>query len=1287
MSEAAAEDRSDSRDEELLAELFDQLLQEILEGRTPDLTTLHRDRPDLQPRIQKAWSLACAVAGRREPSRPVMGGYEILRELGHGGMGTVYLARHQILQREVAIKVLPQSLAMSPRAKQRFLDEARALARVRHDDVVHVHRVLDHAEMLAFEMEYVPGPSLQDVVQALRTHPKPGSREALAAAVGVPVAQLGARTGVEWTVRLGIRMARALAAVHALGLVHRDVKPANILLRDDGRPVLADFGLAHAGGDDHGTTSRATSFAGTAGYAAPERLRTGDAGLDARADIYGLGVTLCELLLLRAPYRGQSGEEVLLQIDRGEFRGVRSHAPHVSRDLDIVIGKAMQADPRHRYADAQAFADDLQRVLDFAPILARPDGPLQRLGKLLRRNRAVVLAASAGALLVTLALLPLLDHLRTEEQRRAAAQEALVTARSLVLSPDNLRATDTRATAGAPAGAAHDALAAPSRPLAAALANYERALATPGLATTAAVEHHVVAMVHVALAGAPTPDELRDRLAALPPLTRQVASQLLGQEATDAPTDATALDRFGAGLAALLLGSPQQARVAWRGLAAELPDHPLLEAGSALLLAHDGQPERAFPRLFHAAKAFPNSSALALALTEAALVMGDLELAATWLDRSPDPRDQPFAQRRRELLAADLDAARGDRDSAAAAYRRLCHADASDPLPMLRLAELAAHDGDWQTATRQLEHLLRRWPHHSAARLELARIHLLRRDLPAYVAEARFVLGLQLDEFGPGTLERFAAVLSLAGLDDLRSGRLAETPTRTGPALRNQPLSTWLPTAAQLGVRHALTTLATFDTLLRQRSRLDARRIPAGVHAARQTLLRLPSLAWQGSPWLWALALAAPSRELDLLANRIAEVAALRGSSLGAPLQVVTNLPFVRAARTIRRVGTGTPMLRVRDLDGDTLPELVLAWPSQSGTDERGALELRSLPTGELLRTFLADDDLQMFGRAVLAVPDVDGDFCDELLVGAPRGTPQSRGGEVLLVSGRTGERLWVHRAASDAFGVALAVLDDLDGDGLGDLAVGSSPATLQPNDLGRVVVLSARTGQPLREFLADRGGSWFGGALCATGDLDGDGIGDLLIGGNFGNAPGLCRAVSVATGHELFTLTEPDRSADFGEQLVALGDLDGDGRSEFAIGASGRSSRGLQPGRVAVVDGTGRVRQELLGERPGDGFGAVLCALPNWRRDGRPALAVAARRGGVVGSGYVRIFDAGSGRPLQSFFGMASHAAYAFALCELGDRDGDGFPDLGIAEADRSGRVQVRSMSFALHPAIAQGR
>ncbi|MGB3967955.1 MAG: serine/threonine-protein kinase, partial [Planctomycetota bacterium] len=394
-----------TRDEELLADLFDRLLQDILDGRTPDLATLQAEQPHLRDRIAKAWGLACSVAGRREPSRPVLGGYEIVRELGHGGMGTVYLARHQQLQRDVAIKVLPHSLAMSPRAKQRFLEEARALAQIRHEHVVPIHRIIDHEEMLAFEMEYVAGGSLQALILALQQQPKPFALASLEQVLGRPVGP-AVRSSVEWFVRLGIEMARALGIVHRHGLIHRDVKPSNILLRTDGTPVLADFGLALAGELD-GTR---TKFAGTPVYAAPERLRGGDGRVDARTDVYSLGVTLYEAFTSSPPFAGSSTHEVLRRIESGNAPALRERAPHVSADLSTIIAKAIEPDPRRRYATADEFADDLERLLNLQPIQARPAGLLRRTTKFLARNRKLVFSATAGAALVALAAWPIAAH-------------------------------------------------------------------------------------------------------------------------------------------------------------------------------------------------------------------------------------------------------------------------------------------------------------------------------------------------------------------------------------------------------------------------------------------------------------------------------------------------------------------------------------------------------------------------------------------------------------------------------------------------------------------------------------------------------------------------------------------------------------------------------------------------------------------------------------------------------------------------------------------------------------
>ncbi|MFM1873602.1 MAG: hypothetical protein RL398_3024 [Planctomycetota bacterium] len=1274
--------RSDSRDEELLAELFDSMLQEILEGRTPDLEAMHPERPDLRTRIAKTWSLACSVAGRREPSRPVLGGYEILRELGHGGMGTVYLAQHQILQRDVAIKVLPQSLAMSPKAKQRFLDEARALARVRHDDIVHVHRVLDHAEMLAFEMEYIEGPSLQGVVAALRKHPRPNSREALATALGHEERAIASRTTVEWAMRLGIRMARALAVVHAHGLVHRDVKPSNILLRADGRAVLADFGLAL---DDVGPGPK--SFAGTAGYAAPERLRDGDGALDARADIYGLGVTLCELLTLQTPYRGQSGEDVLKEIEKRTFAGVRRLAPHVSRDLDTVLSKAMELDPRHRYATAGEFADDLQRVLDFEPIRARPDGATRRLAKWLVRNRRTVVAGTLGAAAVLLALLPVFRHLAARDSDRQAAVAALQSARTAVMSADNLRATWASSLTGTGWTWRRDgnAGAAQRRSLEAAMTSYRAAFA--GDAATSAqarAEHAVVAVVLAATSPDADAEALQAAIAALPKAAATVATHVL----TSSPNAAMPIvppadeERFLAGFAAFLLGAPQIAAAQWRGLDERLPQNPLLDACRALLVANDGHPDRAFPRLFHAVRAFPESEALTLALVESALVVGDLDLATAWLERIDDTGEDSLAQRRRDLLAADLSLANGDTESAAAGYRRLARTGTNDPLPVQRLAELAARNGDWQAANRQFRALLHRWPHHSAARLEYARLALLRRDLPTYLSQVRFVLGLDYGSLSPGSIERFAELLAIGGLDHLRPAAMQATSAPQAPAgVTTQPLSLWLPDTTVRGIAVILRLQAAYDRSLRARDLRNVGALPGALTGLRDVAIHEPQLVAAIAPLLPLVAAAVPRSALESIGMQISAVTALQGRSLGSPLTTITSEPFVRRPQERFATLFANQLLLADDLDGDTLPELVVACPPNRGSNQPGRVEVLSPTSGTTLENLTDDDPGTHFARAVAVVGDADGDFCDELLVGAPSATIQPDIASVRLISGRTSRTLWSVRSTSPSFGAAVVGLDDIDGDGCPDVAIGAPPLSLHPNTLGFVQILSGRSGAELRRIQAERGGTWFGATLAGIGDLDGDGIRDLLVGGNFGSAPGLVLAVSTSTGKALQTFGDDDDRSDFGTTLLELGDVNGDDMGEIVIGAPGRSSRGLLPGRVVVMGTDGRVAYELFGETPGEGFGSVLCALPNWRGDGRTAFAVAAKRGGPVGTGYVRVFDAANGRPIQSFFANPYQQVFGHSLCAVGDRDGDGYPDLAISEYGRDGKVSLRSVSFALHP------
>ena len=1279
----------DTKDEELLADLFDTMLQDILEGRSPELSDFHPDRPELQARIAKTWSLACSVAGRREPSRPVLGGYEILRELGHGGMGTVYLARHQVLQREVAIKVLPQSLAMSPRAKQRFLDEARALARVRHENIVHIHRVLDHTEMLAFEMELVDGPSLQQVVQSLRQQGRPHALDSLAAALQLPAGALGARTTVEWTVRLGIRIARALAEVHRFGLVHRDVKPSNILLRADGRPVLADFGLAR---EDEPGQEKSATFAGTAVYAAPERLRHGDVDLDGRADVYSLGVTLCECLTQKAPYPGHTTEQVLRQIEAGKFTALRRDAPHVSRDLETVIHKAMEPDPRDRYATADEFADDLERVLNFEPVRATPASAPRRMGKFLRRHRRIVLAATAGALMVLGGLWPVLSHLANADSKRALAATEMQQARTAVMSPENLHATWARTITGGSRAWLRPptSAAAQTTALRRAIRHYDAALANGTDSRTAALERDVVALTLTALAPAPAGAERQDlaaRIAPLPPLTAQIAHRLLTAPQPPHESDiglamAAPADRFAAGYLAFLLGDLSTAAPCWFGLDRQLPDHPLLDACGALLLANDGYPERAYPRLFHAAKAFPGSTALALALADAALVMGDLQLAQRWLDAVPDQEDQPFARARRALLAADLQAASGQQDDAAASYRRLAHADANDPMPVQRLAELALRQGDWNSAGRQFHNLLRRWPDLPAARLELARIALLRRDLPEYLALARHALAQRPEDYSPGAANRFAEILRLGGLDELLAERFGDGERRSRMSWRTTPipLCGWLRQQTVDGITEALRLLVFYDERLQHCRQTDARTLPSLVRAAWLTMLRAPQLTIRLPLRTQLLLAIAPPLFGDLLSSQAATLLAPMSRSLGDPMRVVSS----PALWTIPVQGRAVlqhclHMLRAGDLDGDTLDEICTASIASPNSTEPSRIELRSMHDGKLLRTITNDDDSLMFGRGLAVIADVDGDYCNDLLIGAPRGSLESSPAEVQLRSGRTGERLWTIQGEDDSFGADVDAIADVDGDGVDDVVISGSPRNLQPNERGRAIVCSGRTGKVLRELACEQGGTWFGGEVAAVGDVDGDGHDDVLIGGNYGNAPGLVQVMSPRDGRTLLRFADDDRGTDFGATVIDLGDVDRDGHCDLAISAPGRSSRGKLPGSVLVMSGaTGAPICQLQGDAVGDIFGVTLCALPNWRRDNRPAIAVAARRGGPFGSGYVRVFDAATGKPLQTLAGNPSSAMFGYTLADLGDRDGDGYRDLGLCDANRSGFILVKTMSFA---------
>jgi serine/threonine protein kinase len=359
--------------------------------------------------------------------RPTVPGYEILGELGRGGMGVVYQARQQGLQRTVALKMLLHGTQANPKTLARFKAEAAAIARLQHPNIVQIHDVGESAGRPYFVLEYVAGGSL---AQLLEGTPQP----------------------VRAAAQMVQTLARAVHAAHASGVIHRDLKPANILLRDERGhardesrermlqasrlesliPKITDFGVAKfARGDEdspdlQGPTATG-ELLGTPNYMAPEQAMVPRQPVGPAADVYALGAILYELLTGRPPFKGEAPLSTILQVLHSEPVSVSSLQPNVPRDLETICLKCLRKDPRKRYGSAVELADDLERFLRGEPIRARPVMPVEKLWRWTRRHPlpAGLLAAGLLAPVVALITLSLLSaRLVRSSALESAAQQA-----------------------------------------------------------------------------------------------------------------------------------------------------------------------------------------------------------------------------------------------------------------------------------------------------------------------------------------------------------------------------------------------------------------------------------------------------------------------------------------------------------------------------------------------------------------------------------------------------------------------------------------------------------------------------------------------------------------------------------------------------------------------------------------------------------------------------------------------------------------------------------------------
>jgi tetratricopeptide (TPR) repeat protein len=494
-----------------LVELIDELTARLVAGEPVDVDAYARAHPEYADQLRQLVPALRALnelgnsAGRNPAPLPgvappddkllgTLGDFRIVREVGRGGMGVVYEAVQISLARRVALKALPFASTLDERQLQRFKNEAHAAAQLHHPHIVPVYATGCERGVHYYAMQFIDGQTLADLIGQLRraegrqpadpsapTGPAGPSAPAAAPlsgalslppfvqpcrpgiALAAPAADTapGVRPATEpaargpgyfrGVARLGIEAAEALEYAHQLGIIHRDVKPANLLVDGQGRLWVTDFGLAHVRRDVPLTLTG--EVVGTLRYMSPEQARARPGAVDHRADVYSLGATLYELLTLEPAFGGKDVQELLRQIALEEPRPPRRLHRAIPAELDTVVLKALAKDPAERYATAQELADDLKRLLEDKPIRARRATPVQRARKWMRRHRAATWAFACVAAIGLLAggAFWYEGHRRAEAVARQV-RDSLATARGLLAEDQPARARQKLAEAQARLG-------------------------------------------------------------------------------------------------------------------------------------------------------------------------------------------------------------------------------------------------------------------------------------------------------------------------------------------------------------------------------------------------------------------------------------------------------------------------------------------------------------------------------------------------------------------------------------------------------------------------------------------------------------------------------------------------------------------------------------------------------------------------------------------------------------------------------------------------------------------
>ena len=391
-----------------------------------------------------------------------LGDFVLDREIGRGGMGVVFSALQISLNRQVALKVLSNTIGLTTKSVQRFHREAEAAARLHHTNIVPIYATGEDNGAHFYAMELIDGPSLDQVIHKLKqvptnpqgaprnttneqTNPTPldatgpylGGQGAASPSSGLSASSLNSGSAYFDTVaRMIAEVADALDYAHQQGVIHRDIKPSNLLLAPTGRLSVNDFGLARML-EQPGMTITG-EMVGTPRYMSPEQITAGRIPVDQRTDIYSLGATLYEMLTLRPPFDAESRDQLLAQVIQKEPKPPRKVNAKIPVDLETICLKGMEKDPDRRYQTAGQMAEDLRRYGNRFAILARRAGPISKTLKWVKRNRALSAALAAvlvvGGVAAGMAYRAHFEAVKhdlelLEEKRRSALDKAMLASR------------------------------------------------------------------------------------------------------------------------------------------------------------------------------------------------------------------------------------------------------------------------------------------------------------------------------------------------------------------------------------------------------------------------------------------------------------------------------------------------------------------------------------------------------------------------------------------------------------------------------------------------------------------------------------------------------------------------------------------------------------------------------------------------------------------------------------------------------------------------------------------